>query len=181
MDEQSVTPPANLSVQIEALLFVASESVTLNQLTTVLDISTNQLEKTLEELEINLQGRGIHLQRHGGRVQLTTSPETAEIIERFLGLEATSRLSNASLETLSIIAYEQPVTRPHIDAIRGVNSDGVLKSLLTKGLIQEIGRAESPGRPFLYSTTSDFLQHFGLNSLDELPPLSIEENEPEDK
>jgi segregation and condensation protein B len=95
-------------------------------------------------------------------------------IEKFLGLEATSKLSRAALETLAIIAYQQPVTRPEIDAVRGVSSDGVLKSLLSKGMIQEVGRAERPGRPILYTTTSDFLQHFGLNSLEELPPLSTE-------
>ena len=93
-------------------------------------------------------------------------------------MEATSRLSRAGLEALAIIAYQQPVTRPQIDAIRGVNSDGVLKSLLSKGLIQEVGRAEAPGRPILYSTTPEFLQYFGLNSLEELPPLVLEETEP---
>jgi segregation and condensation protein B len=98
----------------------------------------------------------------------------AGLVERFLGLEATSRLSRAALEALAIIAYQQPVTRPEIEAVRGVNSDGVLKSLLSKGLIQEVGRAERPGRPILYSTTSEFLQHFGLNTLEELPPFSAE-------
>ena len=93
----------------------------------------------------------------------------------FLGLERSSRLSRAALETLAIIAYKEPVTRPQIDSIRGVNSDGVIKNLLNKGLIQEVGRADAPGRPILYSVTSDFLQHFGLNSLEDLPPL---ENEP---
>jgi segregation and condensation protein B len=92
-------------------------------------------------------------------------------VERFLGLDATSHLSRAALEALAIIAYQEPATRPQIDAIRGVNSDGVLKSLLSKGLIQEVGRAEAPGRPILYSITQEFLQHFGLNSLAELPPL----------
>jgi condensin subunit ScpB len=97
----------------------------------------------------------------------------AELIERFLGLEATSRLSRAALETLAIIAYQQPVTRPYVESIRGVSSDGVMKSLLSKGLIQEVGRAEGPGRPILYGTTADFLRHFGLNSLSELPPLDL--------
>jgi segregation and condensation protein B len=87
-------------------------------------------------------------------------------------------LSRAALETLAIVAYREPVTRPHIDSIRGVNSDGVLKSLLSKGLIQEIGRADAPGRPILYSSTPDFLQSFGLNSLADLPPLETD-GEPE--
>jgi segregation and condensation protein B len=129
------------------------------------------VEKGLAELQVRYNQGGLRLQRHQGRVQLTTAPEAAQLVERFLGLEATSRLSRAALETLAMIAYQQPVTRPQIDAVRGVNSDGVLKSLLNKGLIQEAGRAERPGRPILYSTTPDFLQHFGLNSLEELPPL----------
>jgi segregation and condensation protein B len=120
---------------------------------------------------------GIRIQRIHGRIQLTTAPQAASMIERFLGLEATSRLSRAALEALSIIAYKEPVTRPQIDAIRGVNSDGVLKSLLNKGLIQEVGRAEAPGRPILYSITQDFLAHFGLNSLADLPPLPPLEGE----
>ena len=104
---------------------------------------------------------------------MTTAPEMAEIVERFLGLEATSRLSRAALETLAIVAYQQPVTRPYIEGVRGVSSDGVMKSLLSKGLVQEVGRAEGPGRPILYGTAPDFLQHFGLNSLTELPPLAL--------
>jgi segregation and condensation protein B len=95
-------------------------------------------------------------------------------VERFLGLEASSRLSRAALETLAIILYRQPVTRPQIDAVRGVNSDGVLKSLLLKGLAQEVGRAEAPGRPILYSATPECLQYFGLSSLSELPPLDLD-------
>ncbi len=96
------------------------------------------------------------------------------MIEKFLGLEASSRLSRAALETLAIIFYRQPVTRPQIDAIRGVNSDGVLKSLLLKGLVQEVGRAEAAGRPILYSATAECLQYFGLSSLSELPPLDLD-------
>jgi segregation and condensation protein B len=164
--------------RIEALLFVANGSVPPLQLATALALPLRVIENHLDILESRLASvedpRGLRLQRHHGRVQLTTSPETAADIERFLGLEATSRLSRAALETLAIIAYQQPVIRPEIDAVRGVSSDGVLKSLLSKGLIQEVGRAERPGRPILYTTTSDFLQHFGLNSLEELPPLSTE-------
>jgi len=161
---------------LEALLFVASGPMALVQLATSSGHSIQDVETALKELEshyIDSQNmHGLRLQRHHGRVQLTTSPNAAHMIERFLGLEATSRLSRAALETLAIIAYKEPVTRPQIDGIRGVNSDGVLKSLLSKGLIQEIGRADSPGRPILYSVTPDFLQHFGLTSLAELPPLS---------
>ncbi len=162
----------NLLTNLEALLFVAPGAVTIQQLAAALDISAREVEKGLVELENVYQVRGVRLQRHAGRVQLTTAPEAAGAVERFLGLEATSRLSRAALETLAIIAYQQPVTRPEIDAVRGVNSDGVLKTLLSKGLVEEAGRAERPGRPILYTTTPDFLQHFGLNTLEELPPLN---------
>ncbi len=178
----SKTNSDHIIARIEALLFVAAGSVPLPQLATVLDLPIRVVENHIDILETRLSSgtypHGLRVQRHHGRVQLTTSPETAADVERFLGLEATSKLSRAALETLAIIAYQQPVTRPEIDAIRGVSSDGVLKSLLSKGLVQEIGRAERPGRPIIYTTTSDFLQHFGLNSLEELPPLSIELNTP---
>lgn len=164
-----------LLARLEALLFVAPGAVTSGQLATALEISTQDVESGLTALEARYAQNGweygIRVQRIHGRIQLTTAPQAAPMIERFLGLDATSRLSRAALEALSIIAYQEPVTRPQIDSIRGVNSDGVLKSLLSKGLIQEVGRAEAPGRPILYSITQDFLQHFGLNSLAELPPL----------
>jgi segregation and condensation protein B len=104
-------------------------------------------------------------------VQLTTAPEAAPSIERFLGLEARIHLSQAALEALAIIAYRQPATRPAIEAIRGVGSDSVLRTLLSAGLIERVGRADAVGRPFLYGTTAVFLQHFGLQSLDDLPEL----------
>jgi segregation and condensation protein B len=166
-----------LSVKLEALLFVAAEAVTTAQLAAALDVAASVVERGLNELDASLSDRGLRLQRNAGRVQLTTAPQLAELIERFLGLEATTHLSRAALETLAIIAYQQPVTRPLIDSIRGVNSDSMLKSLLHKGLILESGRADGPGRPFLYSTTPEFLQHFGLNSILEMPPLAQPEEE----
>ncbi len=175
--EQNMEIELPLAVKLEALLFVAAEPVTTNQLATALDVSASVVERGLNELDASLAGRGLRLQRHAGRVQLTTAPQLAELIEHFLGLEATSHLSRAALETLAIIAYQQPVTRPQIDSIRGVNSDSMMKSLLHKGLILESGRADGPGRPILYSTTPEFLQHFGLNSILELPPLAKPEEE----
>jgi segregation and condensation protein B len=166
-----------LAVKLEAMLFVAAEPVSTAQLAAALDVAPSVVERGLNELDAALQTRGLRLQRHAGRVQLTTAPQLADLIERFLGLEATSHLSRAALETLAIIAYQQPVTRPQIDAIRGVNSDSMLKSLLSKGLILESGRAEGPGRPILYSTTPEFLQHFGLSSILEMPPLAQPEEE----
>ncbi len=133
------------------------------------------MKNALDELEELYQGRGIRLQYHKNKIQITSAPEAAPILESMLELETTSTLSQAALETLSIIAYQQPITRPQIDSIRGVNSDGVLKTLLNKGLIDDVGRAEGPGRPILYSTTTEFLKHFGLSSYEELPPLDFEE------
>ena len=166
------TPEQSLSAKIEAMLFVSAEPVPVAQLAAALDVTASVVERGLKELDEALLNRGLRLQRNGGRVQLTTAPELAELIELFLGLEATTHLSRAALETLAIIAYQQPCTRPQVDAVRGVNSDGMMKSLLSKGLVQEAGRTDGPGRPILYSTTSEFLQHFGLSSILELPPLA---------
>jgi len=177
--EQNIEIDLPLSMKLEALLFVAGEPVTTSQLATALDVAASVIERGLNELDDTLSARGLRLQRHAGRVQLTTAPQLAELIERFLGLEATSHLSRAALETLAIIAYQQPVTRPQIDSIRGVNSDSMMKSLLHKGLILESGRADGPGRPILYSTTPEFLQHFGLNSILEMPSLAKPEEEGE--
>ena len=166
------TPEQSLAAKIEAMLFVSAEPVPMAQLAAALDVTASVVERGLKELDEALLNRGLRLQRNGGRVQLTTAPEMAVLIETFLGLEATTHLSRAALETLAIIAYQQPCTRPQVDAVRGVNSDGMLKSLLSKGLVQEAGRTDGPGRPILYSTTPEFLQHFGLGSILELPPLS---------
>jgi segregation and condensation protein B len=160
-----------LDAQIEGLLFVASEPVTPAELADALEVNIRAVDAGLAELETRLAGGGLRLQRHAGKVQLTTAPEQAARLERFLGLESRSHLSRPALETLAIIAYYQPVTRPQIDAIRGVNSETMLKSLLFKALIYEMGRSQGPGRPILYATTPDFLQHLGLNSIADLPPL----------
>lgn len=168
----SPPPEPPLASKLEAMLFVAAEPVTPAQLAAALDVHPSLVERGLKELAEALQGRGLRVQEHAGRVQLTTAPELAELVERFLGLEATTHLSRAALETLAIVAYQQPVTRPQVDAIRGVNSDAMMKSLLSKGLIQEVGRTDGPGRPILYSTTPEFMQHFGLDSISSLPPLS---------
>lgn len=173
MSDSENSSELSLTARLEGLLFVAAEPVAALQLAAALDVTATMVEQGLTELEQELATRGMRLQRHAGRVQLTSAPELADSIEQFLGLEATSRLSRAALEALAIVAYQQPVTRPGVDAVRGVNSDGVIKSLLSKGLLQEAGRAEGPGRPILYGTTPQFLQHFGLNSLSELPLLNL--------
>jgi segregation and condensation protein B len=169
-------PKLELTALVEAILFVTPEPISANQIASLLDISPRLVKNSFNELDQLYAGRGIRLQYHNNRVQITSAPEAAGVLEELLELETTSTLSQAALETLSIIAYQQPITRPQIDSIRGVNSDGVLKTLLNKGLIDDVGRAEGPGRPILYSTTTEFLKYFGLGSYDELPPLDFEEN-----
>ena len=172
-EEEHVSGNGALSLvaRVESLLFVADAPVSVHRLAEALEVTPGQVEQALAELEAACAERGLRLQRAGSRVQLITAPEVAPHIERFLGLEARTSLSQAATETLAIIAYRQPVTRPEIEAIRGVGSDSVLRTLLSVGLIEEIGRAPGVGRPILYGTTFEFLQHFGLRNLDELPPL----------
>ncbi|MGD8603619.1 MAG: SMC-Scp complex subunit ScpB [Anaerolineales bacterium] len=175
MGDYSTSDQSKLSdrARLEALLFVATSPVGLNELAEAMNVSPREVQQALDGLERSYENRGIKIQRHRSRVQLTTSPDVSEDVERFLQLESSQKLTRASLETLSIIAYQQPVTRPEIDAIRGVNSDSVLKTLLRLGLIEETGRSDSPGRPILYASTPEFLQHFGLRSLRDLPPLNL--------
>jgi segregation and condensation protein B len=169
-----------LEANLEGLLFVAAGPVTVSQLAETLELSSEDIVAGLQNLAQNyLHDGGLSLQWHAGHVQLTSAAFLAPVIERFLGLEAIAKLSRPAIETLTIIAYRQPVTRPSIDAIRGVSSDGVLKSLLNKGLVQEVGRMDGPGRPILYGTTTDFLQHFGLKSLTDLPPYELLEDREE--
>ena len=171
--------PSDISLiaLVESMLFVASGPVPVSRLAKVLETTTAVVDALLAELEADYQTRGLRLQRSGNHVQLTTAAEASGVVEHFLGLEVTSRLSQAALEVLAIVAYMQPITRPQIDDIRGVNSDGALRTLLSKGLIEEIGRMETPGRPILYGSTPEFLQHFGLTMLEELPPLQTDEEE----
>jgi segregation and condensation protein B len=102
---------------------------------------------------------------------MVTAPEATDFVRRFLGLELTSKLSPAALETLAIVAYRQPATRAQIEAVRGVNSDSVLRTLVNRGLVEEVGRLDQAGRPIIYGTTFEFLQQFGLSSVEQLPPL----------
>ncbi len=164
-----------LSALVEAILFVSPEPISADQIATIVDATPRLVKKALDELEVAYQHRGLRLQYHKNKIQITTAPEAALVLEKMLELETTSTLSQAALEALSIVAYQQPITRPQIDSIRGVNSDAVLRTLLNKGLIEEVGREEGPGRPILYSTTTEFLKYFGLTSYEELPPLDIEE------
>lgn len=165
-----------ISAKIEALLFVSSGLVSANQLARTLEISESEVEAVLSALEVHYKdgGHGLRLMRVKSRVQLTTAPEISKTVETFLDLESTSTLSQAALETLAIIAYKQPVTRPELESIRGVNSDGVMRTLLSKGLIEELGRADTIGRPIFYGTSPEFLQYFGLESLEMLPFIDFD-------
>jgi len=163
-----------LPAMIEVLLFVAVTPISVSQLAASLNEKVKTIELSLDELDVHYRKTsGLRLQWKGKKVQLVSSPELSQIIEDFLGIDTTTTLSQASLETMAIIAYKQPVTRPMIEEVRGVNSDGVVRNLLSKGLIEEVGRAEGIGRPILYSTTTEFLNHFGLTSIKELPPFEI--------
>jgi len=167
--------PRPLPVMVESLLFVAGEPVPIMQIAEALDVKPGEVEQALTELNAEIVMRGIRVQRKGDKVQLTTQPECAPYIEKFLGLDLTTRLSKPALETLAIIAYQQPVTRAQIEHVRGVNCDAVLSTLLNRGLIEELGRLETAGRPIQYGTTFAFLQHFGLRGLEDMPSLQPEE------
>jgi len=159
-----------LPALIEALLLVASGPVAIADLAEVAGAQTGDIDVAVGRL-MEIDDRGWVVQRHRDQVQLATAPRFASQIRRFLGLDREARLSSAALETVAIIAYRQPVTRGTIEAVRGVDSTGVIATLLSRGLIEPGGRAETPGQPYQYVTTPAFLQHFGLLSLDELPPL----------
>lgn len=174
---QETTQDLKLNALVEAILFVSPEPLSADQIAIILESTPRLVKKALEELDTLYQDRGLRLQYHRNKIQITTAPQAAPVLEKVLNLETTSTLSQAALEALSIVAYQQPITRPQIDAIRGVNSDGVLRTLLNKGLIDDVGRAEGPGRPILYSTTPEFLKYFGLSSYDELPPLDFDDIE----
>jgi segregation and condensation protein B len=159
--------------ELEALLFVAERPLSRKELAQLTGLSADDIDALLGDLEVALRARGIRLTAVGERVQLTTAPEAGALIARYTGAEG-SRLSPSALETLAIVAYRQPVTRGLIERIRGVDSDYVVRSLLHRRLIAEQGRAETPGRPILYGTTFEFMERFGLTSLDDLPVLDAD-------
>jgi len=174
--DHSDAKPLTLAAIVESLLFVADAPVPVSQLAEAAECDARDIEAALKSLAEDYVNRGIRLQRKGNLVQLVSAPQAAPYIERFLGLSLSGKLSAAALETLAMVAYKQPITRPQIEAIRGVSSDGVLRTLMSKGLIEEVGRLETVGHPVLFGTTFEFLQYFGLDSLDELPSLEIDEH-----
>lgn len=156
---------------LEAVLFVAEEPVELAELARALGVSVAAMRGLVDRLADQCAERGLRVQRQGTRAQLVTAPEVAGYVNRFLGARTEQRLSPAALETLAIIAYRQPVTRPELEAIRGVSCDHAIATLRARELIEEVGRAEGVGRPVVFGTTIKFLEHFGLSDPADLPPL----------
>ncbi|HEY8990017.1 MAG TPA: SMC-Scp complex subunit ScpB [Candidatus Limnocylindrales bacterium] len=159
--------------QLEALLFVAERPLSRREIATLSGVDRATVDARLGDLEVSLAARGIRVVSSGDRVELVTAPDAGALIARYVGADAV-RLSPASLETLAIVAYRQPVTKGAIERIRGVDSDYTIRSLLHRRLVVELGRSDGPGRPFLYGTGFEFLERFGLTSLEELPPLDVE-------
>lgn len=159
-----------LGALIEAILLVSPEPPTIDEIATGTELDVEDIEAGLEWLE-DQNNRGWVVQRHGRRLSLATHPRFAEKIRLFLGLDREAKLSSASLETLALVAYQQPVTRSEIERVRGVDSSGLLAKLHARGLIEPVSRLATVGNPIQYGTTADFLNHFGLQSLDDLPPL----------
>jgi segregation and condensation protein B len=167
-------PPLDLTeAALEGLLFVAERPLSRREIATLAGVDRDTVDQRLGDLEVSLAERGIRLLVDGDRIELATAPEAGALVARYVGADAV-RLSPASLETLAIVAYRQPVTRGAIERIRGVDSDYTVRSLLHRRLIVELGRSDGPGRPFLYGTAFEFLERFGLTSLADLPPLDVD-------
>ena len=163
---------------IEGLLFISGdEGLTLEQLKSILEIDINELKKLIKELYKDYQdkNRGIKLEHLGNHFKLTTKQEHKDYYKKLIKDEETNKLSQAALETLSIIAYNEPITRVDIDEIRGISSGYIVRKLVLKGLIEEKGKSDVPGRPTLYGVTSNFLDYFGLGSTKELPEIKQKE------
>lgn len=170
-----VRPPlAELTeASLEALLFVAERPLSRREIATLAGVDRATVDARLGDLEVGLRERGIRLLLSGDRVELATAPEAGALVARYVGADAV-RLTPASLETVAIVAYRQPITKGGIERIRGVDSDYTVRSLLHRRLVVELGRSDAPGRPILYGTSFDFLERFGLTSLDDLPPLDAD-------
>jgi segregation and condensation protein B len=174
MGDRRVSDRADLLRTLEALLFVSDEPVPAVVLAQALDVDRREVDRLAVELTSALDERaaGIVVRNVAGGWRMTTHPATAAAVERLIVGSRHARLTKAALETLAIVAYKQPVTRHQISGIRGVNSDGVLRALQDRGLIDEVGREETPGRPVLYGTSPEFLERLGLPSLSALPSLA---------
>ena len=163
----------NLQGRIESILFVAGEAVAIPDLARALQISEAETDRELNRISsaYDYEQRGFMLKRFGNHVQLATRPLYADAVVRLLQPVQKQSLSQAAMETLAVVAYKQPVTRAEVEQIRGVKCDYSLQSLIYKGLIREVGRKDTIGRPILFGTTDEFLSHFGLRELSDLPPM----------
>jgi len=167
-------PPLELTeTALEGLLFVAERPLTRREIASLAGVDRDTVDQRLGDLEVSLAERGIRLVVDGDRVELATAPEAGALVARYVGADAV-RLSPAAIETLAIVAYRQPVTKAAIERIRGVDSDYTVRALLHRRLVVEQGRSEAPGRPILYGTGFEFLERFGLTSLEELPLLDLD-------
>lgn len=162
---------SDLRLAIESVLFVAHGPVDIVTLARVAGVSEAEVEAELAAITADYKGRGLRIQRTGEAAQFVSAPEAASFVETFLGVDDSQTITPAALETLAIIAYKQPISRSSIERIRGVNCDYAVSVLKSRDLIAEVGRAATPGRPYLYGTTFRFLEHFGLEKPDDLPPL----------
>ena len=163
--------PVRVKNILESLLFVARKPLTPKEVSAVLGLPAEFLLSLLEELTLELQSRGIQIIKVAGGFLMGTNPENANYVEKILHPRSLTKLTPQALETLSIIAYKQPVTRVEVERLRGVISDGVIETLLAKKLIKEAGRSSAPGCPYLYVTSEEFMRHFGLKNLADLPLL----------
>jgi segregation and condensation protein B len=175
----SLLTPEQLRSAVESLLFVAGRPLEMSELRRLLLVEDKKLREAIRALaeECERMGRGVRVQRTGEAVQLVSAPENARFVAALLGLPTQVKLTTAALETLAVVAYRQPITRSQIEFIRGVNSDRALASLIQHGLVLEVGRAATVGRPALFGTTAEFLQQFGLTTLDALPQPDLTEAE----
>lgn len=174
MSQSMMAPVAMVDLMplVEAMLLVAPGPTTISELAAGADVPAEAVSAALSEIEQRPDGvAGWIVQRHGDAIQLVTAPRFAIQVRRFLGLDREAKLSSAALETLAMIAYQQPITRSEVEAVRGVDCSGVLATLHGRGLIEQVGRVQAPGNPVQYGTTSAFLRHFGLRALADLPPL----------
>ncbi|WP_026906596.1 SMC-Scp complex subunit ScpB [Paucisalibacillus globulus] len=176
----------NVKAILEGLLFACGDDgISIKELAKIMEISEKAVEHLIEELKYDYEhaSRGIIIMESNDVYHLTTKPEHSEYYKRLVEEPQSSRMSQAALETLAIIAYRQPITRSEIDEVRGVKSDRPVQTLIARSLIEEVGRREGVGRPVLFGTSKDFLTYFGLTSIEELPPLpdNFDEDEIEDE
>lgn len=178
MEPNNITlDPAKIKNILESVLFVARKPLSLEQLAEVLELPGDDLRPVMEELLAEYQSKGLTIFPAAGGYLMGTNPENADFVQKILRPKVETTLSAQALDTLAIIAYKQPVTRGEVERIRGVNSDYIMDTLISKRLIKEAGRSEALGHPYIYVTSEDFLRHFGLKDLSELPPLPFDINE----